>query len=107
MNLTGISQGNTTIEINVVDAADIGGAKMKVISKPVTLQIYHKRKGDANGDGKITAVDSLIYLRYAVGLPIAPYHLDPVEDDVTGDGRITAADALVVLRAAVGLESLN
>jgi len=107
LNLTGISQGNTTIEINVVDAADIGGAKMKVISKPVTLQIYHKRKGDANGDGKITAVDSLIYLRYAVGLPIAPYHLDPVEDDVTGDGRITAADALVVLRAAVGLESLN
>ena len=77
---------------------------------PTDLELWailqsEKIKGDANGDGRITATDALLYLRFAVGLDISPYHLDPVADDLTGDGRITAVDALKVLRIAVGLES--
>jgi len=65
-----------------------------------------RSKGDVNGDGEINAVDALLYLKYAVGLDISPYHLDPQFDDLTGDGKITVADALKVLRIAVGLEPI-
>ncbi len=57
--------------------------------------------GDANKDGSITSADALLYLRYAVGQDISPFHID-IGDDVTCDGGITAADALLVLRKAVG-----
>ena len=61
-------------------------------------------KGDVNDDGKITVADALLYLRYAVGQDISPYHIDPNSDDVTCEipPVITVADALKVLRKAVG-----
>jgi len=73
---------------------------------PPSKYIGHKLKGDVNEDGRITATDALLYLRFAIGLDISPYQLDPVADDMTGDGRITATDALKVLRIAVGLDKL-
>jgi cysteine-rich repeat protein len=54
--------------------------------------------GDANLDGKRTAVDALYILRVAVGGSDAC----PAERcDLNGDERITASDALATLRAAV------
>lgn len=57
-------------------------------------------RGDVNSDGSITASDALLYLRYAVGQDISPYHIDE-SYDVTCDGNIFADDALLVLRRAV------
>ena len=63
------------------------------------------RRGDADGDDKITANDARTALRVAVSL-------DTVSDetktliDIDGNGEISAGDARSILRAAVGLESL-
>ena len=64
---------------------------------PVTIKLM----GDIDGNDKITVADALLYLRYAVGQNISPYHID-ISDDVTCDGKITVADALMVLRKSVG-----
>ena len=65
-------------------------------------------KGDANGDGRVTAEDARLALRIAVGLESYAAS-DPafLAADVDGDGTVTAADARAVLRAAVGLEALK
>ena len=68
---------------------------------PWNIGIPVVMKGDANKDGNITVADALLYLRYAVGQDISPYHID-TSDDVTCDGKITVADALLVLRKSVG-----
>ena len=57
-------------------------------------------KGDADGDGKITAADARLILRAAVGLE----EVSLERGDMDGDGKITAADAREVLRDSVGLE---
>lgn len=61
------------------------------------ISVLPKVKGDVNLDEKITTTDTLLYLRYTLGL----------DDDINGDGRITAVDALLVLRAALGLITLT
>ncbi len=55
--------------------------------------------GDINGDGRITATDSLFVLMAGVGLQTC----DELVCDINGDGRITATDALLVLQTAVGI----
>lgn len=57
-------------------------------------------KGDADGDGRITAADARLILRAAVGLE----EVSLERGDMDGDGKITAADAREVLRDSVGLE---
>lgn len=60
--------------------------------------------GDVNRDGKITAQDSLLILRYTIGLK----KLDDIQmilANVNGDSRVTAADSLEVLRYSVKLKS--
>jgi len=60
--------------------------------------------GDVNLDGKITAADATMVLRYIVGLE----ELSDIQKraaDVTADGEITAADATMILRYIVGLEA--
>lgn len=68
-----------------------------------TLMSVHENvvAGDINGDKIITSTDALLYLKYAVGQDIYPYHIDQ-SNDVTCDEKITAADALMVLKKAVG-----
>lgn len=57
-------------------------------------------KGDADGDGKVTAFDARLILRAAVGLE----KLDTAKGDVDGDGKITSEDSRKALRIATGLE---
>lgn len=66
----------------------------------VSQDFYLYSKGDIDRDNAITASDALLYLRYAVGQNIAPFHLSLI-DDVTCDGNIFADDALLILRKAV------
>lgn len=55
--------------------------------------------GDANGDGAVTATDSLAALAAAVGLAACA----PARCDADGSGAITASDALAILNVAVGI----
>jgi len=55
--------------------------------------------GDANGDGGITASDSLVILKVAVSGELG---CSMSRCDTDGNGDISATDALRVLRVAVG-----
>ena len=60
--------------------------------------------GDINGDGKITAQDSLILQRYTISLA----KLDDnalAAADVNNDGKITGADCLVILRYTIKMKN--
>ena len=57
-------------------------------------------KGDADGDGKVTAADARLILRAAVGLEDVAIE----RGDLDGDGRITSADAREALKFATGQE---
>ncbi len=103
----GVAEGSTPVNITVVDITDTQNNPLSYAVVNGSITVYTRMKGDANDDGKITASDALLYLRYAVGQDISPYHLDPVSDDVTCDGKITASDALKVLRKAVGQDLSN
>jgi parallel beta-helix repeat protein len=64
-------------------------------------------KGDANGDGNVTAVDALMALQMAVGTLSPDYIVDVNGPGYNRDGRITAVDALIILKASVGSITLN
>ena len=56
---------------------------------------------DVSGDGKITAYDASLVLRYVVGL--TDFEIAQRQAaDVTGDGTITALDAALILQYTVG-----
>src|SRR5574337_1986558 len=56
------------------------------------IQKFGTLKGDINDDGNITIADASLYLRYASGQNISPYHMS-TDDDVTCDGAIHVDDA--------------
>lgn len=58
--------------------------------------------GDLNGDGALSASDSLGALRAGVGLVACQLAVC----DYNGSGTVSAADALAVLQAAVGMNSV-
>lgn len=60
-------------------------------------------KGDADGDGKITAADSRKILRASAGLENLTGQ-NRENADYNDDGEITAADSRAVLRESAGLE---
>lgn len=61
-------------------------------------------KGDADGDGEITAADARLILRASAGIEkLQGQNLSNADAD--GDGEITAADARKVLRESAGLDS--
>lgn len=60
-------------------------------------------RGDADGDGNITAADARTVLRASAGLEkLQGQNLENADAD--GDGEITAADARKILRESAGLE---
>ena len=59
-------------------------------------------KGDVNGDGKITSLDSMIVQRAAVGL-ITLNENQKTAADCNNDNRVTNIDSLYILRYAVGI----
>lgn len=61
--------------------------------------------GDADGNGKITAMDARTVLRAAAKIePLAEEYLAAA--DVNFDGKVTAMDARIILRAAAKVEEL-
>ncbi len=66
---------------------------------PPTTTVY----GDANGDGKVTAVDARAILQYVAGTKGENEVVDKKYMDVNGDGKVSAIDARWVLRMVAGL----
>lgn len=63
---------------------------------------YNALIGDANGDGRITAVDARMILQNAAGTNSISNTKIPILD-ISGDGKITAVDARYVLQISAGL----
>ena len=70
---------------------------LAISTKPGTFTVKGL-KGDANGDGRITAVDALMALKMAVSI-LPP---DPA-CDMNGDGRVTSLDATLIREEALKL----
>lgn len=68
----------------------------------VTTQLLTAIPGDANGDGKITAIDARIVLQISAGTRVATDE-EVAKIDITGDGKITAIDARRILQIAAGV----
>ena len=60
--------------------------------------------GDADGDGKVTAKDSLLIMRYAIKLKTFSKRQLRLSD-VSGDGRVTNKDALDILRYTINMSN--
>ncbi len=60
-------------------------------------------KGDANGDGQVTAVDARMVLQVVAGI-LTREDIIITSADVNGDGSITATDARRILQIVAGLE---
>lgn len=64
------------------------------------------KKGDANGDGKLTPADATVALRACVGTTKLST-IAKLGADANGDGKLTPADATVMLRTCVGLTNIK
>ena len=60
--------------------------------------------GDGNGDGKVTAMDARLALRYVAGLETLTDN-QIHEMDLDGNARLTAIDARMILREVAGLSN--
>jgi hypothetical protein len=57
-------------------------------------------KGDANGDGTVTAADIIEVLNYIMGYPSSKYMEDSA--DANGDGTVNAADIVAIVNIIMG-----
>jgi len=72
------------------------------VTEDITVTSVYQLLGDVNHDGEVTAIDSLLILRYVMGL-IDEDDLDLSVAEVSFDGQVTVIDALYVLRHTMGL----
>lgn len=61
-----------------------------------------KLKGDINLDGRVTAADARLVLRYSARLDTTNTNVKKY-GDINSDGKITSADARLVLKISAGL----
>ena len=108
-----LSLAQGTNVINIVVTAQSGATrtyKLTVVrgtatNTPSTPTAGSKR-GDLNGDGKITALDIVKLQRLIVGLDALDSNVLAIAD-INGDGRVTALDIVKLQRHIVGLEIIQ
>lgn len=80
--------------------------KLTTQSAQVPASFLLHRKGDIDGDGKVTAGDARLCLRAVVGLEELN-DLQLQAADVSENATLVSNKARIILRASVGLEELN
>ena len=81
------------------------GKKVKkcTVCGKVVEEAEFSAKGDVDGNGRLTATDARMILRYVAGLEKLTLS-QRTNADVNGDYKITAVDARQILRVVAGLE---
>ena len=95
-----IKRDGTTLGMDELAASGMVLVKTNGTKKVIIV------KGDATGDGLVTAEDARYALRTAVDLE-TPNSWQKEACLVSGGSNVTAQDARLILRAAVGLETLS
>lgn len=90
------------VTAHTVDGDNVGETDRFAIDKSQEALML----GDIDSDGKITASDARLALRYSVGLEKFSQKQRKAAD-VDLNNKITASDARKILRASVGLEKLS
>ncbi|MBO7178822.1 MAG: dockerin type I repeat-containing protein [Clostridia bacterium] len=80
---------------------------MSMFALSFTTSAASTLKGDANGDGEVSANDALLVLRAAAGIEDSLSPEAKTLCDIDGDGFISLFDARKILRAAAGLTNLE
>jgi hypothetical protein len=107
INFQAVGSAGSTSRISFVDTlANEAGTMAKLSGKSTDADVNvvasgNVRKGDVNGDGKISSVDALMALKMSVRIIPAT-----AAADVDGDGRVTSIDAGLILQAATGKTTL-
>lgn len=96
---TNISPDNITLKNAEIIAG--GWTDNYIMIKPAENQAV-SILGDVNGDGKVTAKDSMQVHRFVIHLAQLDENQQKLAD-VDKNGKVTAADALVILRYTIGL----
>lgn len=68
------------------------------------INVTESANGDVNLDGRTTAADAALIMRYLGGLDTLN-DLQKRNADVNGDGQITTADAEMILQNIIGLDN--
>ncbi len=96
--------------LTVVRGSTPGGksteASSEVTTTPSAELNGNVKRGDLNGDGKISALDIIKVQRLIVGLDPTLDEVLPVAD-VNQDGKISALDIIKIQRHIVGLETID
>ena len=108
-----VSLSKGTNIVDIVVTAQSGATrtyKLTVVrgtatNTPSTPAVGSKR-GDLNGDGKITALDIVKLQRLIVGLDALDSNVLAIAD-INGDGKVTALDIVKIQRHIVGLETIQ
>jgi len=98
--------GNEEI-YGIIELNDGSALELKMVTKDATIVEFHKvgikieaEKGDCNGDGYLSAVDSLCALKMSTGKMEEDANVD-----VDDSGAVTSLDARIILQSVVGLSS--
>jgi len=102
LNGEDVESGITVSEEGEYELIVTDGTKSIEISFSVTDSTPPVKKGDPDGDGKITVADALAALRIAARLAEAD-ELSLLWGDIDADGEITVSDALAILRVAANM----
>lgn len=94
----------TAVLLLVVTAVSVSAATPEELGyKTAPSQTFCGKCGDIDADGRITASDARLALRFSVGLEKFDTETKYCAD-VDGDGKVNSSDARVLLRYSVGLE---
>jgi hypothetical protein len=98
--------GNEEI-YGIIELNDGSALELKVVTEDATVVEFQKlaieieaEKGDCNGDGYLSAVDSLCALKMSTGKMEEDANVD-----VDDSGAVTSLDARIILQSVVGLSS--
>ncbi len=98
-----------TIDGNLlyVNGFKVNGDKTQKTDRfAIEKDIIDYMTGDVNGDGKVSAADARLALRYSVGLENLTVKAVKAAD-VDRSASVTASDARTILRVSVGLEAFE
>ncbi len=102
-----IKSSDCNISIDVVESCDGDLNNLSISSNTVKIKGSSIKKGDVNGDGKITAVDARIVLQFVAGLRTLTEE-ETVQADISRDNVVSVIDARAILQVVAGLlESSN